>query len=239
MFKSDLPLNHQHSAANHDDREADISSVILHYTELNLQDSINILCSAESKVSAHFLIAKTGEIFSLVPPEKRAWHAGVSFWDGQHSLNHSSIGIEIENDGKEEFSAAAMKSLLALLSELKSHFKIKTHMFLGHSDIAPLRKKDPGPHFDWSLLAKHGFGIMSKIDLSQSENFIYSTEEEIQKAKKALTKFGYSPEFLEQNFLETIAAFKTHYLQNQKSFCAEWSHHDQLVLEDLINIKIY
>ncbi len=134
--------------------------VILHYTsDDTVEHALRTLTNPLTKVSAHYLIGRDGRIYSLVDELARAWHAGESYWGGERDLNSASIGIELDNDGDELFATAQIDALLALLADLKERYSIPTANFLGHSDVAPRRKTDPGRLFPWKLLAAQGFGL--------------------------------------------------------------------------------
>jgi N-acetylmuramoyl-L-alanine amidase len=145
-----------------------INTVVLHYTDLeNSKVSLNILCDPKAEVSSHYLIDVDGTINQLVADEKRAWHAGVSQWRGRDNVNNFSIGIELQNPGYNYFlkyghwdpyPLPLMGSLVELLRDLTSKYPINPLDIIGHNDVAPDRKRDPGPHFDWQWLAKKGFG---------------------------------------------------------------------------------
>ena len=134
-----------------------VKYIILHYTAMtNHLDSIEHMCLQDNKVSTHFLVDKKGETYCLVDVDKRAWHAGESYWSGLTDLNSVSIGIEIDNSGHhinfEKFSFLQVKSLLYLINQLVKNYEINPHNILGHSDIAPFRKIDPGIKFPWIQL---------------------------------------------------------------------------------------
>ena len=136
-----------------------IKFVIIHYTGMkNESKAIQKLCDSKSKVSSHYFIKSDGKILSLVPDLYEAWHAGKSNWKGLKYLNKFSIGIEIHNPGHEhgykKFKLKQISSVKKLLMHLIKKYKIKTNCILGHSDIAPNRKKDPGERFPWKNLAK-------------------------------------------------------------------------------------
>lgn len=134
--------------------------VILHHTsDSDAEKALRTLTDPVRQVSAHYLIGRDGRIYYLVDELARAWHAGESFWAGIRDLNSVSIGIELDNDGEEPFPDAQIDALLALLSDLKERYAIPTANFLGHGDVAPWRKTDPGRHFPWRRLAQHGFGL--------------------------------------------------------------------------------
>ena len=131
-----------------------IKYLIIHYTGMKNQASaVQRLQSRVAKVSSHYLISKKGKIYQLVRDENVAWHAGKSRWEKDINLNSKSFGIELVNNGKEIFPKNQIKSLCKLLIDLKKKHKINTKYILGHEDIAPKRKKDPGPKFPWSTLA--------------------------------------------------------------------------------------
>ena len=136
-----------------------IKYIILHYTGMKNEKSvIKKLCDEKSKVSAHYLVKKNGEIINFVPDLYEAWHAGKSTWKKTSSLNKYSIGIEIQNQGHEnkyeKFSLKQIITIKRLLKKLINKYKIKLSNILGHSDISPERKKDPGEKFPWKKLAK-------------------------------------------------------------------------------------
>jgi N-acetylmuramoyl-L-alanine amidase len=146
---------------NHDERAHTISMVVLHYTGMQTAtEALQRLTDAEAKVSAHYMIAEDGNVLRLVDEERRAWHAGKSYWRGITDVNSASIGIEIVNPGHEfgyrPFSEPQMDALIPLLAEIKSRHGINPGNVVGHSDIAPARKQDPGELFDWVRLAKVG-----------------------------------------------------------------------------------
>lgn len=164
----------QSPSLNWNDRPTDsksgspiIDTVILHYTGMKTgMEALDRLCSAEAQVSAHYLIEENGDIYELVAPEKRAWHAGVSFWQGRHNMNDTSIGIEMVNPGHEfgyrPFPDCQIERLESLLRYVKTRFDIPASRFIGHSDVAPDRKQDPGELFPWKRLAQGGFGLWAE-----------------------------------------------------------------------------
>lgn len=144
---------------NFDDRALPISMLVLHYT--GMQDAaaaIAQLTSSEAKVSCHYVVAEDGQILRLVPEHKRAWHAGRSHWRGITDVNSASIGIEIVNPGHDwgyrPFPPAQMEALIPLVAEIVERHGIEPANVVGHSDVAPARKVDPGELFDWERLAK-------------------------------------------------------------------------------------
>ena len=136
-----------------------IKFIIIHYTGMkNESDAIKRLCDAKSEVSSHYFIKNNGDLLNLVPDLYNAWHSGKSSWKKFKSLNRYSIGIEINNPGHEfkykKYSLKQISSLIKLLKILKEKYKIKKQNILGHSDISPNRKKDPGEKFPWNKLAE-------------------------------------------------------------------------------------
>ncbi len=130
-----------------------IKYLIIHYTGMkNQKSAIQRLQSKVAKVSCHYLISKRGKIFQLVKDKDVAWHAGLSRWGKDINLNSKSIGIELVNKGNEKFPNLQIISLIKLLKFLKNKYDVKTKYILGHQDIAPKRKKDPGPKFPWRRL---------------------------------------------------------------------------------------
>ena len=146
-----------------------IKFVILHYTGMvNEKKAMKRLISDKSKVSSHYFIRKNGEIINLLPDVYEAWHAGISKWKRLRSLNKYSIGIEIDNPGHQfgykRFSKKQIFSIVILLKNLKKKYNIKVENFLGHSDIAPNRKKDPGEKFPWKLLSRKKLSLWHKLN---------------------------------------------------------------------------
>jgi len=158
-------IDTSHPSANYDSR---IQFVVVHYTNASLERSLQLLTHGE--VSSHYLIGddKGATIYKLMDENYRAWHAGESEWQGRTWLNSSSIGIEIVNPGFKDtptgrlwypYSEDQVKSLIVLLKDISKRYNINPHAIIGHSDIAPLRKLDPGPLFPWKRLAAEGLGV--------------------------------------------------------------------------------
>ena len=176
-----------------------IKFIVFHYTGMKKEsEAINRLTNIQSQVSSHYLIKNNGQIVSIVPDPYIAWHAGISFWKNFKSLNKNSIGIEISNPGHnykyKRFSKIQIRSILKLSKFLIKKYKIDSKNILGHSDIAPHRKKDPGEKFPWQYLQSQKVALwhnlsnrllkknrMKKIDQESKKNFY-----------KNLFKIGYS-----------------------------------------------
>ncbi len=198
---------------NHENRPDGITPhiLLLHYTGMEtMQAAKDRLSNPESKVSAHYLIDTNGDIFDLVPEDKRAWHAGISYWDHAVDINSVSIGVELVNRGHEfgyhAFPGAQMQSLVELCKGVMSRNEI-THV-LGHSDVAPERKTDPGELFDWEWLAKnHDIGIWanpSKTELEQAQAIARNDYE----VEKLFVEFGYNPMAA---YIDIVTAFHRHF----------------------------
>lgn len=154
-----MNINNNFKSPNYADRILTIKYLIIHYTEMPFKDALQKLTSKDAGVSAHYLIKEDGEIFRLVNDDKIAWHAGVSSWYGQESLNSNSIGIELDNLGNCIFAEKQMQSCIELCKFLSKKYDIQPQNIIAHSDVAPSRKIDPGIFFDWQLLADNGLGI--------------------------------------------------------------------------------
>lgn len=134
--------------------------VVLHYTEMpDAGAAAARLCDPGAEVSAHYLIGRDGTLWHLVDEDRRAWHAGAGTWQGRGDVNSRSIGIELDNDGRSPFSAPLMDRLEGLLAGVLSRWSIPRAGVIAHSDMAPGRKTDPGPRFDWRRLGRAGLAL--------------------------------------------------------------------------------
>ena len=175
-----------------------IKFVIFHYTGMRREnDAIKKLTSEKSKVSCHYLIKSNGEILMIVPELYIAWHAGISFWKKYKLINKFSIGIELSNPGHEhnykKFPKKQINSLIKLSKFLIRKYKIKPSFFLGHSDIAVDRKKDPGEKFPWKYLAKKKIGLWHDLNQNftkKKRNIVLKKNDKL-KFFKNLAKIGY------------------------------------------------
>lgn len=176
--------------------------VIIHYTaQDSIQQTLKTFTIVRTQVSAHYVVAKDGKVYHMLNDYLRAWQAGISKWGSITDMNSCSIGIEIDNNGHEPFNDAQINSLLALLAKLKSDYNIPAANFIGHQDIAPTRKPDPGPLFPWRTLALHGYGYWSDDILELApDGFDYTT---------ALRLIGYDT----RDINAAIIAFKRHFIQ--------------------------
>ena len=199
--------------------------VIIHHTAQNsCEQTLRTFTLERTKVSAHYVICKDGTIHHMLNDYLRAWHGGVAKWGNNTDINSSSIGIELDNNGFEPFDSAQIKSLLLLLSKLKETYKIPANNFLGHGDIAPVRKNDPNIQFPWIDLAKNGFGVWFQPNLIDTLPAGLSIP-------LALSMVGY--DIKDTN--AAILAFKRHFRQDSTSIINE---SDRSVLAQLIQNKL-
>ena len=161
-FAPDYPAARVVASPNHGERLRPISALILHYTGMPTSESaLALLRSPAAEVSAHYFVEENGEVLQLVPEDRRAWHAGKSFWAGETDLNSASIGIEIVHPGHDDprpFPARQIASVIALSRDICRRHAIAPQRVLAHSDIAVSRKIDPGEFFPWDVLAREGVG---------------------------------------------------------------------------------
>jgi N-acetylmuramoyl-L-alanine amidase len=149
---------------NFDARRGPPDMIVVHYTGMQTgPEALERLRDPEAKVSAHYLIEEDGRVFAVVPEERRAWHAGVAFWKGERDVNAVSIGIELVNPGHEwgyrAFPDDQVEALIGLMDAIRGRWDIPDGRILGHSDVAPERKTDPGELFPWKRLAQDGHGL--------------------------------------------------------------------------------
>jgi len=176
--------------------------VIIHFTaQDSLGQTLHTFTITSTQVSAHYVIGKNGKVVHMVNDYLRANHAGLGKWGSVTDMNSCSIGIEIDNNSNEPFTAPQISSLLLLLEQLKKNYNIPQANFIGHQDFAPKRKPDPGPYFPWKTLAQHGFGYWSDDVLELApEGFDYTI---------ALKLIGYDT----SDPKAAIVAFKRHFIQ--------------------------
>lgn len=213
-------ISHKYKSPNYSDRVKDskIEYIIIHYTGVDMQFHrvINWFLDERSRVSCHFLIDTEGKIYNLVDISKRAWHAGKSFWNNCVDINSNSIGIELHNDGNEDFTSQQLESLIKLVKKLMRDCAIQSWDILGHSDVSIGRKIDPGIKFPWYQLAKEKIGFFS--DLSQ-ENFDVKNSdknnpESIKEIQTKLISIGYQvyiSGIFDMQTVEALKAFQRHW----------------------------
>lgn len=184
--------------------------LVLHYTGMpTAEEALARLCDPEAKVSSHYTIDEAGVIYRHVPEERRAWHSGVSFWAGEANVNGRSIGIELINPGHEFGYVPFAEPQIAALIELAQGILVRHHIparfVLGHSDVAPARKTDPGELFPWQRLAKAGVGVWPAA-VSPGRN---TGPERI---AAQLSQFGYGvPPLVDVPIDAVIGAFQRHF----------------------------
>ena len=176
--------------------------VIIHHTaQDSVQQTVQTFTIERTQVSAHYIIGANGQIIQMLNDNLRSWHAGAGKWGNITDLNSCSIGIELDNNGKETFSSSQINSLLALLAKLKKEYNIPAANFIGHADIAPKRKSDPSILFPWKLLSDKGFGLWYDMpDMFPPADF---------DVENALHRIGYNT----SDFNAAIVAFKRHFVQ--------------------------
>ena len=185
------------------ERPAKISALVLHCSAHDTKDMIAVL--EKEELSAHYVVGLNGDITQLVPEEKRAWHAGISSWREFDNLNHNSIGIEIStmSMGQEPYSERQIQSLIELCQGIIERYHIPAKNVVGHSDIAPTRKPDPGVAFPWQSLAENGIGLWYDLNDAASEK---ETNTET-----LLQKIGYNTE----NPAAAMCAFCRHFIPQE------------------------
>lgn len=175
--------------------------VILHHTsDDTVGQALRTLTDPLRSVSAHYLIGRDGRILQLVDERARAWHAGESKWGSDTDINSASLGIELDNNGREAFPDAQIEALLRLLADIKARYRVPAANFLGHADVAPGRKVDPSLYFPWKTLADRGFGLWC-----DAPNFDVPLSFD---AALGLRALGYDTDDL----AAAVRAFKLHFL---------------------------
>ena len=196
--------------------------VIIHHTAQNsCEQTLQTFTLTRTQVSAHYVICKDGSIHHMLNDYLRAWHAGAASWGNDKDINSSSIGIELDNNGYDSFPSAQINSLLTLLATLKKSYNIPITNFIGHADIAPIRKNDPNVKFPWQFLAQNGYGMWygdtSEITVPSDFNTL-----------SALRIIGYSV----KDSLAAVAAFKRHFETQDSSTVINDA--DKKILYDLM-----
>ena len=209
---------------NFNERTVPPDMLVLHYTGMTSgPEALARLCDEQSKVSSHYMVEEDGRVFRLVPEERRAWHAGVSFWKGESDINGRSIGIEIVNPGHEfgyrAFPAAQIAAVIELVADIRTRWSIEDSRILGHSDVAPGRKIDPGELFPWKQLAQAGHGLWVEPDAAPGLPLSEGEEGAGVFALQAgLTRLGYdcapSGKYDAQT-TSMVQAFQRHWRQEQ------------------------
>ena len=206
---------------NHGERRGPLDMLLLHYTGMRDGDvALARLCEAESQVSAHYVVFEDGRIVQCVPEARRAWHAGESRWAGERDINSRSIGIEIVNPGHEfgyrDFPARQTTAVVALCRDIAARRLISRERVLGHSDVAPARKIDPGEKFPWDKLYKGGVGLwVAPSPLAKGP--VYRTGDHgraVADIQSGLARYGYAVEptgHYDETTAQIVAAFQRHF----------------------------
>ena len=217
-------VNAVHAAANHEPRRggAKASILLLHYTGMrSAAKAVEWLATSESRVSCHYVIDEAGHITQLVAENRRAWHAGKSFWAGETDINSASIGIEIQNPGHEmgypEFPPAQVSAVIALSADIVRRNRIRPERVLAHSDVAPARKIDPGEKFPWVKLARAGVGHWVRPSALHDAGVRYargSEGKDVLAAQEMMARYGYdvacTGHFDEKTYY-AVRAFQLHF----------------------------
>ena len=195
--------------------------ILLHYTGMpDVEGAIAQLCTAGTDVSAHYIVLEDGRIVQCVPEAKRAWHAGVASWSGEEDINSCSIGVEIVNRGHDwgypDYPLRQIAAVIALCRGIMLRRKVPTHRVLGHSDVAPARKKDPGEKFPWHSLANSGVGHwVQPAPIVRGETMKLGTEgDDVGHLQQALARYGYAIPIngkYDGTTMEVVTAFQRHF----------------------------
>jgi N-acetylmuramoyl-L-alanine amidase len=212
---------------NHAAREATVDVLVLHYTELPLDESLNVLRDDQRphRVSAHYVLAEDGTAYRLVSEDRVAWHAGRSHWRGRDALNATAIGIEIVNlhGDRHDYPDVQIAALIELCRDIIGrHPAIVRRNVVGHSDIAPKRKVDPGLRFPWAKLAAKGIGLWPRAGAKPIEGDIQT----------ALQRFGYPPA-VEVTTADIVASFQRRFRPALVDGLAD--HETRTLLADLLD----
>lgn len=220
-FKPDFRSACVVASPNHDERKSAIDMVLLHYTGMPSSDeALARLTDPESKVSSHYFVDEDGRIDQLVPEARRAWHAGLSSWKGVTDINSCSIGIEIVNPGHEfgyrDFPGLQMDAVIALCRSIVSRYNIAPARVLGHSDVAPARKEDPGEKFPWARLADASIGLWINPVAIRAGTMLRPGDrgEQVAVLQRALARFGYAADVThvyDKATQEIVTAFQRHF----------------------------
>ena len=205
---------------NHDARPEGqpVDILILHYTDMeSAEAALSRMTDPAARVSAHYCIDEDGTVYRLVAENRRAWHAGVSFWAGARDINARSIGIELVNPGHtcgyRPFPEAQMRALEELAHGIRARHPIPSHRVLGHSDVAPARKIDPGELFDWRRLARSGIGVWPE-PLAMPDPGTAETPHAVADVQSKLGRIGYGVAvtgILDQTTKQALSAFQRHF----------------------------
>jgi len=209
---------------NHGERRGDskLDMILLHYTGMpNAEDAVAKLCTRGTEVSAHYVVMEDGYVIQCVPEARRAWHAGAAMWEGESDINSRSIGIEIANPGHDrgypDFPRRQIAAVTALCRSIMTRHRIPAWRVLGHSDVAPARKQDPGEKFPWRLLSESGIGLWvnpAPITEGGAVFVLGESAPAIREIQELLGRYGYDIAVsgsYDPATRDVIAAFQRHF----------------------------
>jgi N-acetylmuramoyl-L-alanine amidase len=218
---------------NHEERTLATDVLLLHYTGMpTTAEAIERLCDPEAKVSSHYVVDEEGNIVQLVPEARRAWHAGVSSWEGVTDINSRSIGVEISNPGHSygypEFPEPQIAAVIALCRDLMARYRFRNDRVLAHSDVAPLRKWDPGEKFPWERLHRAGVGAWVEPAAMRPGMVLAPGDigAEVAQLQAGLQVYGYGVEVTgvyDELTAAVVAAFQRHFRPACTDGCADLS----------------
>lgn len=223
-----------------------IDTIVLHYTGMSTAEAaLNRMVDSASEVSAHYLIHENGEVIQLVEEEHRTWHAGKSSWRGRENVNDVSIGIELVNPGHEfgyrAFPEPQMQALAVLCQDMMARHPIEARNVVGHADIAPERKEDPGELFDWAWMASQGIGVFPSLNLSDEYPvtlFEQGAEGgDVHQMQEGLMRYGYMIQpngLFDEHTAKVVVAFRRHFAP--QTIAPIWDNQAQAMLDALLRV---
>jgi N-acetylmuramoyl-L-alanine amidase len=238
---------------NFDSRDGQaVDMLVLHYTGMpTAKDALDRLQDPNAKVSAHYVVDEDGTVYKMVDEENRAWHAGVSSWRGADNINHRSIGIEVVNPGDRPFPKVQMDAVATLSKDIIMRHNIPSWNVVGHSDVAPGRKNDPGEFFDWKILAERGVGLLPNTDKSLLASLIetpmkwvsrlfcvtpdLASSSSISTLQKKLGQYGYPIDIngiYDEKSRTAVIAFQQHFRPSRVD--GIWDNQCNAALDDLL-----
>jgi len=228
-----MKINNSIESPNFDERTLPITQLVLHYTGMETGlAAMERLCDPQAKVSAHYIIHEDGRIHQIVDEKDRAWHAGVGEWRGVTDINSASIGVEIVNGGHNvpapdgrlpAYPDAQINAVIALCHQIVSRYDIKPWNIVGHSDVAPDRKLDPGEHFPWAGLAAAGLGLWVDLEETPDRRILFQLGDRdrgVSIIQQGLAQIGYKIEVsghFDQETQFVVTAFQRRFRQDEVS----------------------
>jgi N-acetylmuramoyl-L-alanine amidase len=231
-FSTDYKPARAVPSPNHDARKHAIDMIVLHYTDQPADAALARLCDPVAKVSSHYLVHEDGRVDQLVPEARRAWHAGVSSWEGETDNNSRSVGIEIVNLGHDhgypDFPNAQIGAVIALCRDILARHAIRASRVLAHSDIAPARKIDPGEKFPWERLAAEGVGLWIAPAPIRAGTVLKAGDrnDTVAELQRALARYGYGASVThvyDDATRDIVTAFQRHFRPARVDGIADYS----------------